>query len=62
MYCLLPIDLNKALTKGGWMSKFKAFAYNKLNGAKIMISFFDRVENIVGKDENAGFQHSVPFR
>ena len=26
-----------------------------------MISFFDRAENIVGKDENAGYQHFVIF-
>ena len=28
--------------------KFKVFADNKLNIAKIMISIFDRVENILG--------------
>ena len=29
----------------------------KLNAAKILIFLHDRVENIVGKGENAGFQH-----
>ena len=26
-----------------------------------MISFFDRAENIVGKEENAGYQHFLLF-
>ena len=29
--------------------------------AKMMISVFDRVENIVGKGENAGYQHFLLF-
>ena len=37
-------------------SKLKAFAYNKFKVAKIMISVFDSVENIVGKEENAGYK------
>ena len=37
--------------------KFKAFADNKLNVTKFMISVYDSVENIVGKGENAGYQH-----
>ena len=43
-----------------WM-KFKAFADDKSNSAKIMISVFNRVENIVGKGENAGYQHFLLF-
>ena len=27
----------------------------------MIISVFDRVENIVGKGENAGYQHFLPF-
>ena len=42
-------------------TKFKAFADDKLNVAKIMISVFDRVENIVGKGENAGFLFHTMF-
>ena len=42
-------------------SKFKAFADDKLNFARIMISVSDRVENIVGKGENAGYQHFLLF-
>ena len=36
-------------------TKFKAFADDKLNVVKIMISVFGKVQNIVGKGENAGF-------
>ena len=41
------------------MSKLKAlnFADNKLNIVIMTISLFDRVENTVGKGENAGYQH-----
>ena len=41
--------------------KFKVFTDDKLNVAK-MISTFDRVENMVGKGENAGYQHFLLFR
>ena len=36
-------------------TKFKAFAGEKYSVAKIMIAFFDNIENIVGKGEKAGF-------
>ena len=39
----------------------KAFAGDKFNVAKVMISLFDKVENIVGKGENAGYQHFLLF-
>ena len=38
-------------------SKFKAFADDKLNLAEELKFALGRVENIVGKGENAGFQH-----
>ena len=38
-------------------TKLKAFADDRMNEAQMMISVFDRVENIVGKGENAGYQH-----
>ena len=41
--------------------KFKAFAADKLNVAKTIISLLDRVENTVGKEENAGYQHFLLF-
>ena len=45
-------------------SKFKVFAEDKLNVARIMISVSDRVENIVGKGEmlvtsTFSFSHNV---
>ena len=42
-------------------TKFKAFADDKSNVAKNLIFLFDRVENIVGKGENAGYQHFLLF-
>ena len=41
--------------------KLKAFADDRSNVAKLMILVFDRVENIVGKGENAGYQHFLLF-
>ena len=45
------------------MTKLKAFADDKLNVAKMTISLFDRVENTVGRGENAGnrLQAFFPF-
>ena len=43
------------------LTKLKAFANNKLNVAKMTISLIDSVENIVGKRENAGYQHFLFF-
>ena len=42
------------------VTKLKALADDKLNIAK-MISLIDRVENTVGKGENAGYQHFFLF-
>ena len=42
-------------------SNFKAFADNILNVVQIMICISDRVESIVGKGENAGYQHFLLF-
>ena len=42
-------------------SKLNAFADDKINVTEKMISPSDRVENIVGKGENAGYQHFLPF-
>ena len=41
--------------------QLEAFADNKLNFAKMMISISNSVENIVGKGENAGYQHFLLF-
>ena len=51
----LPNDKNWALTK------LKALADDKFNVAKMLIFLFDGVENIVGKVENAGYQHFLLF-
>ena len=42
-------------------TKFKAFADDNLNVSGIMTFVIDRVENIVGKGENAGIQHFLLF-
>ena len=38
-------------------SKLKAFADNKINVAEKLKFVLGRLENIVGKGENAGYQH-----
>ena len=42
-------------------TELKAFADDKINIAEMMISLSDRLENIVGKRENAGFQRFLLF-
>ena len=41
--------------------KLKAFAEDKTNVAEKLTFVFGRVENIVGKGENAGHQHFLLF-
>ena len=48
-------------TKQEYCAGFKAFADDKLKVVKIKISVFDRMKNIVGKGENAGYQYFLPF-
>ena len=43
------------------LSKLKAFADNKINVTEIFKFLLERVENIVGKGENAGYQHVLLF-
>ena len=43
------------------VTKLKAFADDKLNVAQMTMSLSDRVENTVGKGENAGSQHFFLF-
>ena len=54
---LNPLPNDKIL---GW-SKLKAFEDDKIEFDEMVIFFFDRVENIVGKRENAGYQHFLLF-
>ena len=42
-------------------TNFKAFAEDNSNLAKMMIFLLDNVKNIVGKGENAGYQHFLLF-
>ena len=42
-------------------TKLKTLADDKLNNAKTRISVFERVENTVGKGENAGYQHFLLY-
>ena len=46
---------------GSIMFEFKANADDKFDVAEIMGFVFERVENIVGKGENAGYQHFLLF-
>ena len=39
----------------------KAFVDHKIEVVKVMIFVFDRVENLVGKGENAGYQYFLLF-
>ena len=57
---LKSINLNQ-MTKILDMTKLKAFADDKINVAEMTISLSDRVENNVGKGENAGYQHFLLF-
>ena len=47
--------------QGDQIESIKNFADNKLTIAGMMISLLDRVENTVGKGENAGYQHFLLF-
>ena len=42
-------------------TKFKAFTDDRSNFAKMTISVYDRIENNVGKGENADYQHFLLF-
>ena len=43
------------------LPKLKAFADDKLNVTQNIKGVFHRIENIVGKEENAGYQHFLLF-
>ena len=43
------------------MTELKAFAYDKLNVAKMTIALLNNVENTVRKGENAGNEHFLLF-
>ena len=43
-------------------SKLKAFTDNKLNVTQNIKVVFHKIENIVGKEDNAGYQHFLLFQ
>ena len=43
------------------LPKLKAYADDKLNVTQVMKVVFHRIANIVGKEENAGYQHFLLF-
>ena len=43
------------------LSKLKAFAEDNFSVPQMVQFFLDRVENIVGKGENAALQRFLPF-
>ena len=55
-------ELTIYLTQKHWdLSKSKAFADDNITAAQMMRFFFDMIENIVEKGENAGYQHFLLF-
>ena len=70
---LTPLQNTYELCSGKWWlnslpndkildwSKLKAFAGNKIKALKKMNFVFDRVENVKGNGENAGYQHFFLF-
>ena len=60
---ILAVTFNPLPYNNIWdATKLKAIADDKSNIDKMTISLFDRVENSVGKGENADYQHFHPFR
>ena len=57
MFLINPSANDKILKQ----SKLKTFAEGKINLTEKLKFAFGRVENIVGKGENAGYQHFLLF-
>ena len=57
LFCCNPLPSNKILD----LSKLKALADDKLMVIKMAKIALDKMENIVGKEENTGYQHFLPF-
>ena len=57
MLTLNPLPDDKFLG----LPKLKAFADDKLNVTQNVKVVFHRIENVVGKEENAGYQHFLLF-
>ena len=56
--CFNPLPNDKILD----MTESKAFADDKLNVTRVTISLLERVEDTVGKGENAGYQRFLLFQ
>ena len=56
-FCCYSLANNKFL---GW-SKFKAFADDKIKVTEKMKFALEMAQNIIGKGENAGYQHFLLF-
>ena len=54
-------ELSLSQTANLEKTKLKGFAEDKFTVARNLISLYDWVENIVGKGENAGYQHFLLF-
>ena len=54
----MPLPEDKILS----LPKLKVFADNKLNVTQNVQVTFHRIENIVGKEENASYQHFLLFQ
>ena len=57
LHCSMERPNNKSLDQ----SKLKAFAEDKINMNENRNFFFQKAKNIVGKGENAGYQHFLLF-
>ena len=57
MKMYIALQHNKILDQ----SNMKDFADDKINLTQILYFVLERVENIVGKEENAGYQHFLLF-
>ena len=57
MRLIYPLPDDKILG----LPKLKAFTDDKLNVTKNVKVVFHRIKNIVGKEENAGYQHFLLF-
>ena len=55
--CINPLPDDKS----SLLSKLKAFADENFNVVQMMQFFYDRVKNIVGKGENAGYKPFLLF-
>ena len=66
MFMPYPLHPYSSLANYNYMDwlwpKFNPFTDKKLNIANIMIFVIDQVENIMGRRENAGYQHFLLFQ